>query len=142
MPFLLLFACGFEPLSGTYLASLSTPTDTCGAEDSILDETQEDQEIAVTVNETTIDFDGLYTLNRDGKTASYEEMYDEQSEPGVYTVQMLYAIDITWVKAGLVEGTSGFEYSCTGDGCDDVAAEAGVSLPCEAKYELAMELMD
>ena len=142
MSFLFLLACGFEPLSGTYLASLSNPNDTCGAEQSILDATQEDQEISVTVNETTIDFNGLYTLDRDGNTASYEEMYDEQNEPGLYTIQVLYAIDITWTKADLAEGTAGFEYTCTGDECDNVAAEAGVSLPCEAKYKLSMELSD
>ena len=142
MPFLFLFACGFEPLSGTYLASLSNPNDTCGAEDSILAETQEDQEIGVTVNETTIVFDGLFTLDRDGKTASYEEIYDEQIEPGLYTIQVLYTIDLTWIKADLAEGTSGFEYTCTGDECDAVTAEAGVSLPCEAKYKLSMELSD
>ena len=143
MTFLLLFACGFEPLSGTYLTSLSNPVDTCGAEDSVLEgTTQEDQELAITVNETTIDFGGLYTLERDGKTASYEDVFEEETEPGIYTIQQLYTIDLTWIKADQVEGKTGFEYTCSGDGCDDIAAETGVSLPCEAKYDVAMELID
>ena len=38
------------------------------------------------------------------------------------TVQMLYTIDLTWIKEDQVEGKTGFEYTCSGDGCDDLAS--------------------
>ena len=142
LTYIFLSGCNVEPMSGTYTSTMSNPSDTCNAETSILEEVSESQEIEITVNETSINFDDIYTLARDGSTASLEEVFDEQTEPGMYTLTQMLVIEFEWITADTAEGSMGFDFSCTGEACDDVTAETGVTLPCEARYSVLLEMVE
>ena len=133
-------ACGtVTPSSGTYLATTTEGSNTCGADFAIETVTDEELKIEVDLDKNLVIIEDNFECDLDGNVAACSEVFDEESGEG-YTVLTLMNWELTWSSETKATGSYGMAIECEGEPCSELAAEAGIELPCESSINIEMEL--
>ena len=133
--------CSFFPSSGTYLVTTTSPSNTCGEGFALPMLVDEAVAVSLSKDLKHLIIDHYWYCDLDVLYAQCSLLLNEELGES-YTLNTTVSWSLEWDKANQAAGLYGIDIACTGDSCDTIAQERGLSYPCSSKVNTDLLLDD